>query len=222
MNHATFPAQPGPTPGGRALALRLTLATLLGLAVLASATPAGAQGYGSPGTTGGTGASGTAGSGSASGSAGSAQRSQRGAEEDREMVDDLVHASLAEIETGRLALEKTQNPQVRSFAQQMIDDHTRALQELQQLGQKKQMTLPTETDFQHKAIATALRILSGDTFDRQYIRQVGVNDHRRTVDLLMKMQQTARDPELKAQAGKMLPVVQRHLAMAREMDQKMR
>ncbi len=161
-------------------------------------------------------------SGDGSNSSGSSQRSTRAADEEREMFEDLVHASLAEIETGRLALDKTQNPQVRRFAQQMIEDHTQALQEMQQLGQKKQMSVPTETDFQHKAIATALRLLTGETFDKQYIRQVGVNDHRRTVDLLTRMQQSARDPELQAHAGKMLPIVQRHLAMAREMHQQMK
>lgn len=184
------------------------------VALLAAMLPAAAQSSAaSPGSAGAA----------PSGSAGSASpRSSRVADEEREMFEDLAHASLAEIETGRLALDKTQNPQVRRFAQQMIDDHTQAMKELQQLGQKKQMSVPTETDFQHKAIATALRLLTGETFDKQYIRQVGVNDHRRTVDLLTRMQQTARDPELQAHAGKMLPIVQRHLAMAREMDQKMK
>lgn len=152
----------------------------------------------------------------------SSQRALRSVSEDREMFEDLVHASLAEIEAGRLALDKTQNPQVRSFAQQMLDEHSRALQQLQQLGQKKQFNVPTEADFQHKAIVTALRMLSGEAFDRQYIRQAGVRDHRRAVDLLRKMEQTARDPDMKAHAGQALPGVQRHLAMARELDQTMR
>lgn len=193
------------------------LAGLAALAALALALPAAAQTTGAAGS-----ASGSAGTGTPSSTGVRPSAGSTVAHEDREMAEDLAHASLAEIDAGKLALEKTQNAQVRSFAQQMIDDHTKALQELQQLAQKKQMPVPAETDFQHKAIGTALRLLSGDTFDKQYIRQVGINDHRRTVDLLMKMQQTARDPELKAHASKMLPIVQRHLAMAREMDQKMR
>jgi putative membrane protein len=183
---------------------------LAGALALALALPAGAQ-------TGGSGSSG------ASAPSSPSQRSAaRATSEDHEMLEDLAHAHLAEIEASRIALDKTRNASVRSFAQQMIDEHGQALQELQQLGQKKQLSVPTETDFQHKAIAAALRLLSGDTFDRQYIRQVGVNDHRRSVDLLMKMQQSARDPELQAHAGKLLPGVQRHLAQAREMQQKMK
>lgn len=158
----------------------------------------------------------------ASAPAASSASATRASSEDHDMLEDLAHAHLAEVEASRLALDKTRNTQVRSFAQQMIDEHGKALQELQQLGQKKQLSLPTETDFQHKAIATALRLLSGDTFDKQYIRQVGIKDHRRSVDLLTKMQQSARDAELQALAGRQLPAVQRHLAQARELEQKLK
>lgn len=141
--------------------------------------------------------------------------------EERELVEDLAHANLAEIETGRLALEKTQNTQVRQFAQQTVDEHTKALQELQQLAQKKQLKVPEEADFQHKAIATAMRLLSGETFDRQYIRQIAVRDHRRAEDLLQKAQRS-QDSDIKAYASRLLPVVQRHLAMARDLEQQMK
>ena len=196
----------------------LRLALLL-TSTLTLALPAGAQSpTGNPNPS----SSPSSTSSSSGRSSAPAARSNRAAEEERDMVEDLAHAHLAEVETGRLALEKTQNTQVRSFAQQMVDDHTKAYQELQQLGQGQQLTVPSETDFQHKAIATAMRLLSGETFDKQYIRQVGINDHRRSVDLLMKMQQTSRNPQLKALAGRQLPIVERHLAMARELDQTMR
>ncbi len=159
--------------------------------------------------------------GTASTPAGAA-RQERSAEQEREMMEELAHAQLASVETGRLALEKTKNAQVRSFAQQMIEDHQKAYEELQQLGRSKPVTVPKDTSFQHKAIATALRLLSGDFFDRQYIRQVGINDHRRAVDLLMKMQQISTDSELKAYAARQLPIVERHLAMARELERQMK
>jgi putative membrane protein len=105
---------------------------------------------------------------------------------DQELMEDITHANLAEIQTGKMALEKSNNDQVRKFAQKMIDDHTKAHQELQKLAASKGVTLPTDTDPQHKVIATALKVLSGDTFDRQYMSQVGVADHKRTHELLEK------------------------------------
>jgi putative membrane protein len=135
-------------------------------------------------------------------------------EADQKMLIDIAHSNLAEIQTGRLALSKSQNPQVREFAQRMIDDHTTAMQSLQRLAQAKGVTLPTDTDFKHKAIATELGVLSGGAFDRQYLSQVGVTDHKNTYDLLMQTSRNATDPELRAYALKFLPIVSGHLDSA--------
>lgn len=139
-------------------------------------------------------------------------------EQDRELMEDLAQANIAEIETGRLALKKSQDRKVRQFAQTMIDDHTSALNDLRQLAQRKDVKLPPDTDFQHKAIATALKALPDDRFDDRYMEHVGVIEHRRTVDLLEKTQRSSQDPDLKANAGRTLPVVQHHLSMAREIS----
>jgi putative membrane protein len=188
-----------PLPRSGCALAHLTRLAAAGLLALGLALPAASQGPGfaSP--------------------APSANASRPLGDEAREWVEDLAQAHLAAIATGRIALDKAQHAQVSSFAQQMIDEHTLALQELQQLGQAKQMSLPRDVDFQHKAIASALRLLTGQTFDRQYIRQAGIKDHRRSVDLLQQVQAGA-DPELKALAGRQLPVMQRHLARAREID----
>lgn len=184
------------------------LALALGASAAWSQSSGAGAGYGS-----GSG-SGTA-SGSASGGAAASSLSQ----EDRDMIEDLAEANLAEIETGQLALSKSQNPRVREYAQKMIDDHGMAQQELQQMAQAKGMTLPQKTDLAHRTVSGALRLLSGETFESQYINRVGLDDHQRTVELLQKTQNQARDTELKALAGRMLPVVQDHLDMARQISQ---
>ncbi|GAB3537957.1 hypothetical protein GCM10027343_02450 [Noviherbaspirillum agri] len=138
--------------------------------------------------------------------------------DDLKMMHDMAHANLAEIETGKMALEKSQSDQVRKFAEKMVDDHTTALKELQSLAQSKGVTLPKETDVQHKAIATALKVLPGDTFDKQYIARVGVGDHERTLDMLQKAQKEAKDPDLKAYAQKTQKTVSQHLNTARQME----
>jgi putative membrane protein len=65
---------------------------------------------------------------------------------DVKMMRDMAHSNLAEIETGKLALEKSQSPEVKKFAQQMIDDHTQAQTELQKLAQTKGVELPSKPD----------------------------------------------------------------------------
>jgi len=136
---------------------------------------------------------------------------------DQQLLENLAQASIAEIETGKTALEKSTDPQVKKFARQVIDDHNAALKDLERLAQSRRMTVPKDADMQHKATGTALKLLSGDSFDKQYMGRAGVNDHEQTVALLQKTRREARDPEVKALAARMLPTVQQHLDTARQM-----
>ncbi|RZI45065.1 DUF4142 domain-containing protein [Herbaspirillum sp. HC18] len=129
---------------------------------------------------------------------------------------ELAQSNLAEIETGKVALSQSKNEQVRNFAQRMIDDHTQAQQELSQLAQAKGVTLPAEPDSKHKTALKKLAALQGDQFDKKYIAQGGLNDHRETHRLLQRTQSLATDPDLKALATKMTSVVDQHLTMAEE------
>ena len=138
------------------------------------------------------------------------------AKADSKFMGDIAQANLAEIATGKLALEKTQSDDVKKFARQMVDDHTKALDELTALASKKGVTLPDAPNAMQKSEAAALRVLSGKTFDNRYMAHAGVGDHERTVKLLQKVQAGAKDADLKAMVDKTLPVVQQHLVMARE------
>jgi putative membrane protein len=154
---------------------------------------------------------GTTGGGSAS-SGGGAAMSQA----DQKRTIDIAQSNIAEIQTGQLALSKSQNPQVRAYAQKMIDDHGMAMQELQRIVQTTGVALPGDTDLKHKAIAAELRLLTGETFDRQYMSQVGVTDHKRTHELLQETVSSAGNPALRAYAQRILPVVTRHLEQAQQ------
>jgi putative membrane protein len=139
---------------------------------------------------------------------------------DQAMLRDIAQANMAEIATGKLALEKSQDGEVKKFAQMMVDDHSTALKDVQQLAQAKAMTLPSEPDTKHKAAMKAMQAMDGARFDRQYMSQAGVGDHRKTRELLQKTQSKAKDGDLKALAGKMLPVVEQHLSHAEKMAKK--
>jgi len=130
---------------------------------------------------------------------------------DRRALADMAMANMAEIEVGKLAQSKSQNPEVKTFAQQMIDDHGKALSEVRALAQSKDVILPTELDAMHKKTIDKLEKLSGDAFDPAYLKQAGVSEHKKTLAMLKKHQKSAKDPEVKALAGKMLPTVEQHL-----------
>ncbi|NHZ33009.1 DUF4142 domain-containing protein [Massilia rubra] len=133
---------------------------------------------------------------------------------DQKIVADMARANMAEIEAGKLALANSQSAQVKTFAQQMIDDHTKALNDVTQLAQTKGITLPTELDSKHRAMAATLGKLNGDAFDKAYMAQAGVGDHKAVHAALKKFEAKAKDPDVKALAAKMLPTVEQHLHTA--------
>jgi predicted outer membrane protein len=179
---------------------------------------------GSKGTSGTSGSQGTSGGGGTASTGGTAAAGATAAagksaldKADEKMLKAMAQANIAEIEAGKLAQSKSQNDQVKSFAQQMIDDHSKALSDVQALAQQKGVTLPTEPDAKHKAMATKLESLSGDAFDKEYMAKAGVSDHKAVHSALMRDEKKAKDPDVKALASKMTPVVEQHLKSAEQM-----
>ena len=133
---------------------------------------------------------------------------------DQQIVIGMARANIAEIEAGKLALANSQNAEVKAYAQKMIDDHTKALADVTTLAQNKGVTLPTTPDAKHKAMAAKLSKLTGDKFDKMYMQQAGVQDHKHVHAMLKKDQARARDADVKALAAKMMPTVEEHLTTA--------
>ncbi len=135
---------------------------------------------------------------------------------DSKGIMDMAMVNMAEVEMGKLAQSKSQNPEVKTFAQQMIDDHTKGLQEVQAVAQAKGVTLPTELDAKHKAMSDKLAKLNGEAFDREYMKVGGVASHKEALALLKKNQKSAKDADVKGLAAKMQPTVEQHLKAAQQ------
>lgn len=136
---------------------------------------------------------------------------------DAKLIADLAQGNMAEVEAGKLALEKSADAATRKFAQMMIDDHTAALGEVEKLATSKAVTLPAGPSVMQKTKATALKALSGNLFDREYAKHAGVGAHESTIKLLKKIQKNGKDADLKALADKLLPKVEAHLAEAKNL-----
>ena len=136
---------------------------------------------------------------------------------DEKAVKDMAMADMAEVETGKLALSKSQNSDVKAFAQQMVDDHGQALTKVQALAQARGVTLPTELDAKHKAMSAKLEKMSGDAFDKAYMANAGVKDHKAVLAKLKSDAKKIKDPDVKALADQHTPVVEQHLKSAEQM-----
>ena len=176
---------------------------------------------GSPAATAGAGATSsgsTAGSDSKAGARGDkAGKDSTLSRGDRNILEEMAHANLAEIAMGKLALEKSQDDKVKQYAQKMVDDHTTALKEVQKVAEAKGVKLPDQPDAKHRTMAKGLEKLSAEEFDKKYMAQGGLADHKKTHKQLESAQKNAKDPDVKALATKMLPTVEQHLQTAQSM-----
>jgi putative membrane protein len=124
---------------------------------------------------------------------------------------------MAEVKLGQLAEEKAQAPEVKNFAKRMVEDHSKALEEIKQLGSKDGINMPT--DISHKDAETYNRLskLSGPDFDRAYSQEM-VKDHQKDIAEFKKGETSAQKPEVKEFAQKTLPTLQSHLELAQHMQ----
>lgn len=135
---------------------------------------------------------------------------------DQQFMKDLGEGNLAEVETGKLAQQKGSKEDVKSFGAMMVKDHTESLQKLQALASRKGVQLPKEPDAKHAAAAKSLQAMNGDSFDKRYA-SMAVSDHEQTLALLKKVEQGAKDADLRKYAADTTPVVSRHLEHAQKL-----
>lgn len=132
-----------------------------------------------------------------------------------------AQGGMAEVELGKLAAGKAQNAEVKSFAQKMVTDHTKANDELKALATEKNITLPNGLDSAHQSMMTTLQNLSGAEFDREYVNGQ-VRDHEAAVQLFEKQADDDSDPDAKAFAAKTLPTLRMHLDMIKKIQAKLK
>jgi putative membrane protein len=136
-----------------------------------------------------------------------------------DFAKDAAQGGMAEVELGKLALKNSQNPEIKKFAQMMIDDHGKANNELKALATKKNYTLPTDIG-SHKSTMDKLTSLKGPDFDKAYVDEM-VSDHESDVKAFQKQAANSSDPEMKDFAAKVTPIVQKHLEAIKAIQAKM-
>lgn len=130
---------------------------------------------------------------------------------------EAADGGMLEVQLGQLALTKASSPQVKEFAQSMIDDHSKANEELKNLAQSKNITLPSTLSEKNQKDYNDLAEKSGADFDKAYCKFM-VKDHKEDLDKFKKAAEKAEDPDLKSWAAGKVPVLEHHLSMAEGME----
>lgn len=132
---------------------------------------------------------------------------------DKQFMKKAAQAGIAEVEEGRIAAEKTQNPTVKAFAERMIQDHSQANDKLSQIAETLHVKLPAEPSPAQQKHLEALRKLSAAEFDKKY-DPMQVKDHEKTVSEFEQESKNVQHPALKAWVEATLPVLKEHLKLA--------
>ena len=132
---------------------------------------------------------------------------------DAAFVTKIARVGTAEVELGNLALQKTQRDDVKKFARRMVDDHTKAGDELKALAMRKNITWPGDLDAEHTSLRDRLSKLSRAAFDQAYM-QAMVDGHRKVAAEFLAETQSGADTDVKAWAEQTLPAIEDHIEHA--------
>ncbi|AKD02945.1 DUF4142 domain-containing protein [Pontibacter korlensis] len=128
--------------------------------------------------------------------------------------------SMLEVEAGRLAQDRAQNQQVKEYGKMMVADHTKANEQMKQLAQQKNVTLPDSLGQDHKDQLQSLQDKKGREFDQEYM-DLMVSSHEEAVTLFEDASNNIQDAEVKSFATTTLPKLREHLDRANQIDSTM-
>lgn len=141
-----------------------------------------------------------------------AAEAESGIPEPNTFVQQAAQTGLTEIEAAKVALARSQDPGIRSFAQRMVKDHGKANLELASLATLKGIQAPKSLDAEHKAMLDDITSKTGADFDRSYSEHMQMG-HTKAV-ALFEAAANSPDEAVSGFAKKTLPVLREHRELA--------
>jgi len=131
-----------------------------------------------------------------------------------------TEADLTEIDMARLALQKSENKDVRDYANMVQRDRASGLEDLTDLMKDKSVSQPRTTPTNIKKDLNMMNGLSGPEFDREFINRM-VADQQKAIEMCQDQVQIAMDSDVRKYAEDLLPQLQMHLEKAQRLQSKL-
>lgn len=129
-----------------------------------------------------------------------------------DFIEEASAKGIAEIESGKLAVQKSTFPEVKAFAKKMIEDHAAANKELRALATKKNVKVADEAELMSRAKAYILKQRDGESFDAAYVNNQ-IDAHKAAIKLY-KDASSSTDEDVRRLAATSLPKLEHHLTEA--------
>jgi putative membrane protein len=176
----------------------------------AGGTMSGAGTSTAPGTSPSTGTGSTS-------SAGTMTATSQLAAADTQFVTKAAAGGQYEVEVAKLAADKATDPQVKEFAKMLVDDHTAANEKLRQIASSHNVALPSSLPADKKKKVDQLGKLSGPEFDKHFVKEIGLDDHKQDIADFEKAAKAAKADDVRDFAQSTLPTLQKHLSAAEKL-----
>jgi putative membrane protein len=135
---------------------------------------------------------------------------------DKMFVTKAMQGSLAQVQLGQLTLQKSNNDQVKQFAQRMIDDHTKLNEQMKPVAQQVGAQVPTQLSKGDRKTIAKLQALSGSAYDQAYIKDM-VKDHKQDLSDFQTEASSGQDQTVRDAANQGSKVIAGHLQMAQQL-----
>jgi putative membrane protein len=144
---------------------------------------------------------------------------QKASREAGTFANKVAAANTFEIQSSELAKVRAQSADVKSFAEQMIKDHTKVGEDFRSAVREANVSPPPveEPDAKQQATLARLRVAEGAGFDKVYV-SAQLAAHKEAVSLFRKYAASGRTAPLKQFAQNTLPVLEHHLSMVQELS----
>jgi putative membrane protein len=136
-----------------------------------------------------------------------------GAMQDKKFAKAALAGGMAEVELGQLAEQKSNSEDVKKFGARMVEDHTKLNDQMKPIAASLGVQPPTELMPKDKELMTKLQGLSGDAFDKVYIRAM-LKDHKKDekdFEMEASMGQNQQEKDAAKQGAQM---IKEHLQLA--------
>ncbi len=141
------------------------------------------------------------------------------AHQDTKFLEKANQGSIDEIDLAKLVLQKSNNPDVKNFAQKMIDDHGKLIDDMKSFDYEAGLQVPAHPDASTEAEKLKLDVLSGEAFDKAYIRAM-VEDHHKDLEAFRSEAKSTGYPAFRSAVEQGEQVVREHLQLIDQLAKK--
>lgn len=131
-------------------------------------------------------------------------------EDDHEFAVEAASGGMMEVQLGQLAQTNAASPKVKEFGKMMVDDHSKANEDLKAIASTKGIALPATPGDKHQKHIDDLKDKKGADFDKDYVNMM-VDDHEEDIKKFEDEANNGKDADVKAFAAAKLPALRKHL-----------